>query len=89
MRDGSKKIRLLRKMGSVKLTKLRDELITLAWELSERNQTIGDRQIGLTLMEIDKSLVEIERALTHLNSIWLVDRNVAKIQAENLHNYKY
>lgn len=89
MTPSSKKIRALRKIGSTKLTKLRDELITLAWELSERNQSIGDRQIGLTLMEIDKSLVEIEKALTQLNSIWLVDRSIAKIQAESLHNYKY
>lgn len=84
-----KQIRNLRKMGSHRLTKLRVELTQMAWDLNEKNQRIGDKNIAQTLVLIDKSLVEIEKALGELNSIWLVDRNVAKVRAESLHNYKF
>jgi len=84
-----KQIRNLRKMGSHRLTKLRGELTQMAWDLNEKNQRIGDKNIAQTLVLIDKSLVEIEKALGELNSIWLVDRNVAKVRAESLHNYKF
>lgn len=84
-----KQIRNLRKMGSHRLTKLRVELTQMAWDLNEKNQRIGDKNIAQTLVLIDKSLVEIEKALGELNSIWLVDRNVAKVKAESLHNYKF
>lgn len=84
-----KKVRNLRKMGSHKLTKLRAELTEMAWDLNEKNHKIGDKNIAQTLVLIDRSLVEIEKALGELNSIWLVDRNVAKVKADNLHNYKF
>ena len=84
-----KQIRNLRKMGSHRLTKLRVELTQMAWDLNEKNQRIGDKNIAQTLVLIDKSLIEIEKALGELNSIWLVDRNVAKVKAESLHNYKF
>ena len=84
-----KRIRALRKLGSQKLTKLRSELTDMAWELTEHNQNIGDKNIAQTLVLIDKSLIEIERALSHLNSIWLVDKTVTKIKGESLHNYKF
>lgn len=84
-----KQIRNLRKMGSHRLTTLRGELTQMAWDLNEKNQRIGDKNIAQTLVLIDKSLVEIEKALGELNSIWLVDRNVAKVRAESLHNYKF
>ena len=84
-----KQIRNLRKMGSHRLTKLRVELTQMAWDLNEKNQRIGDKNIAQTLVLIDKSLVEIEKALGELNSIWLVDRNVAKVKAESLQNYKF
>ena len=84
-----KQIRNLRKMGSHRLTKLRVELTQMAWDLNEKNQRIGDKNIAQTLVLIDKSLVEIEKALGELNSILLVDRNVAKVKAESLHNYKF
>ena len=76
-------------MGSHRLTKLRVELTQMAWDLNEKNQRIGDKNIAQTLVLIDKSLIEIEKALGELNSIWLVDRNVAKVKAESLHNYKF
>ncbi len=84
-----KQVRSLRKNGSQKLTKLRSELTDMAWELSDKNQTLGDKNIAQTLVLIDKSLIEIEKALSQLNSIWLVDRNVAKVKGESLHNYKF
>ena len=84
-----KQIRALRKGGSQKLTKLRSELTEMAWELTEKNQGLGDKNIAQTLVLIDKSLVEIEKALSQLNSIWLVDRHVAKVKGESLHNYKF
>lgn len=84
-----KQTRALRKLGSQRLTKLRSELTDMAWELTEKNQSIGDKNIAQTLVLIDKSLIEIERALGHLNSIWLVDRSVSKIKGESLHNYKF
>ena len=49
----------------------------------------GDKNIAQTLVLIDKSLVEIEKALGQLNSIWLVDRQVSKVKGESLHNYKF
>lgn len=84
-----KKIRALRKQGSQKLTKLRAELTDLAWELTEKNASIKDPEIVKTLSLIDDSLIEIEKALSQLNSIWLVDRTVAKVRADSLHNYKF
>lgn len=84
-----KKIRALRKQGSQKLTKLRSDLTDLAWELTEKNASIKDPEIAKTLHLIDESLIEIEKALSQLNSIWLVDRTVAKVRAESLHNYKF
>lgn len=84
-----KKIRTLRKQGSQKLTKLRAELTDLAWELTEKNASVKDPEIVKTLQLIDESLIEIEKALSQLNSIWLVDRTVAKVRAESLHNYKF
>lgn len=84
-----KQVRNLRKMGSFKLTKLRVELTEMAWDLNEKNQKIGDKNIAQTLVLIDRSLVEIEKALGELNSIWLVDKNVGKVKAESLHNYKF
>ena len=84
-----KQVRNLRKMGSHKLTRLRVELTEMAWDLNEKNQKIGDKNIAQTLVLIDRSLVEIEKALGELNSIWLVDKSVAKVKAENLHNYKF
>ena len=84
-----KQVRNLRKMGSHNLTKLRVELTEMAWDLNAKNQKIGDKNIAQTLVLIDRSLVEIEKALGELNSIWLVDKNVAKVKAENLHNYKF
>ena len=89
MSDNVKKVRALRKMGSQKLTKLRSDLTEMAWELTEKNQQVNDNNIAQTLVLIDRSLVEIEKALSQLNSIWLVDRNVAKIKGETLHNYKF
>ena len=84
-----KKIRALRKQGSQKLTKLRSDLTDLAWELTEKNASLKDLEIAKTLHLIDESLIEIEKALSQLNSIWLVDRTVAKVRAESLHNYKF
>lgn len=84
-----KKIRSLRKMGARKLTKLRADLTDMAWELSEKNQVANDKTIAQTLVLIDKSLVEIEKALTQLNSIWLVDKTVEKVRGTSLHNYKF
>ncbi len=89
MSDNVKKVRALRKMGSQKLTKMRSDLTEMAWELTEKNQQVNDKNIAQTLVLIDRSLVEIEKALSQLNSIWLVDRNVAKIKGETLHNYKF
>ena len=84
-----KQVRNLRKMGSHKLTRLRVELTEMAWDLNDRNQKISDKNIAQTLVLIDRSLVEIEKALGELNSIWLVDRKVSKIRGESLHNYKF
>ena len=84
-----KKIRALRKQGSQKLTKLRAELTDLAWELTEKNAAVKDPEIMKTLSLIDDSLIEVEKALSQLNSIWLVDRTVAKVRADSLHNYKF
>lgn len=84
-----KKIRALRKQGSQKLTKLRSDLTDLAWELTEKNASMKDPEIVKTLHLIDESLIEIEKALSQLNSIWLVDRTVAKVRADSLHNYKF
>ncbi|MGC6529691.1 MAG: hypothetical protein ACON4G_01610 [Candidatus Puniceispirillaceae bacterium] len=84
-----KKIRSLRKGGSQKLTKLRDELTDMAWDLTEKNHKLKDPKIDQTLVLVDKSLVEIEKALSQLNSIWLVDKSVAKVKADALHNYKF
>lgn len=84
-----KKIRSLRKMGARKLTKLRADLTDMAWELSEKNQLANDKTVAQTLVLIDKSLVEIEKALSQLNSIWLVDNNVEKVRGKSLHNYKF
>ncbi len=84
-----KKIRSLRKMGARKLTKLRADLTDMAWELSEKNQVANDKTVAQTLVLIDKSLVEIEKALSQLNSIWLVDNNVEKVRGKSLHNYKF
>ena len=84
-----KTIRNLRKSGSQKLTKLRADLTEMAWELTEKNQGVGDKNISQTLVLIDKSLIEIEKALGQLNSIWLVDRHVDKVKGESLHNYKF
>ena len=89
MSDNVKKVRALRKMGSQKLTKMRSDLTEMAWELTEKNQQVNDKNIAQTLVLIDRSLVEIDKALSQLNSIWLVDRNVAKIKGETLHNYKF
>ena len=84
-----KKIRSLRKGGSQKLTKLRDELTDMAWDLTEKNHKLKDPKIDQTLVLVDKSLVEIEKALSQLNSIWLVDKSVEKVKADALHNYKF
>ena len=84
-----KKIRSLRKMGARKLTKLRADLTDMAWELSEKNQVANDKTVAQTLVLIDESLVEIEKALSQLNSIWLVDNNVEKVRGKSLHNYKF
>lgn len=84
-----KAVRNLRKHGSQKLTKLRSDLTEMAWELTEKNASVNDKNIAQTLVLIDKSLVEIEKALGQLNSIWLVDRQVAKVKGESLHNYKF
>ena len=84
-----KKIRSLLKMGARKLTKLRADLTDMAWELSEKNQVANDKTVAQTLVLIDKSLVEIEKALSQLNSIWLVDNNVEKVRGKSLHNYKF
>ena len=84
-----KKIRSLRKMGARKLTKLRADLTDMAWELSEKNQVANDKTVAQTLVLIDKSLVDIEKALSQLNSIWLVDNNVEKVRGKSLHNYKF
>lgn len=84
-----KKIRSLRKMGARKLTKLRADLTDMAWELSEKNHVANDKTVAQTLVLIDKSLVEIEKALSQLNSIWLVDNNVEKVRGKSLHNYKF
>ena len=76
-------------MGARKLTKLRADLTDMAWELSEKNQVANDKTVAQTLVLIDKSLVEIEKALSQLNSIWLVDNNVEKVRGKSLHNYKF
>ena len=67
-----KQVRNLRKSGRDKLTKLRSELTELAWDLTEKNETINDPQINKILELIDQSLIEIEKALGKLSSIWLV-----------------
>ena len=84
-----KQVRNLRKSGRGKLTKLRSELTELAWDLTEKNETINDPQIKNILELIDQSLIEIEKALGKLSSIWLVERHVDKVKAESLHNYKF
>ena len=89
MSKQTKAVRSIRKLGSQKLTKLRSELTDMAWELTEKNQDLGDKNIAQTFVLIDKSLVEIEKALGQLNSIWLVDRQVSKVKGESLHNYKF
>ena len=62
-------VRNVRKRGKTKLVRISDQLNDLAWELSEKNDSVGDSHTAKSIAMLDESLALIQRALGLLNSV--------------------
>ena len=62
-------VRAIRKRGKSKLTGISDQLNNLAWDLSEKNEKIGDAHTAKSIAMLDESLSLMQRALGLMNSV--------------------
>ena len=62
-------VRNLRKRGKTKLVRISDQVNNLAWELSEKNDKVGDTHTAKSIAMLDESLSLMQRALGLLNSV--------------------
>ena len=62
-------VRNVRKRGKTKLVRISDQLNDLAWELSEKNDSVGDSHTAKSIAMLDESLALMQRALGLLNSV--------------------
>lgn len=62
-------VRNIRKRGKTKLVRISDQLNDLAWELSEKNDSVGDTHTAKSIAMLDESLALMQRALGLLNSV--------------------
>ena len=62
-------VRNLRKRGKTKLVRISDQMNTLAWELSEKNEKVNDDHTAKSIAMMDESLALMQRALGLLNSV--------------------
>ena len=62
-------VRNLRKRGKTKLVRISDQVNNLAWELSEKNEKVGDAHTAKSIAMLDESLTLMQRALGLLNSV--------------------
>lgn len=62
-------VRNLRKRGKSKLVRISDQMNDLAWDLSEKNEKVGDAHTAKSVAMMDESLALIQRALGLLNSV--------------------
>ena len=68
-------VRAIRKRGKSKLAGISDQLNNLAWDLSEKNEKIGDAHTAKSIAMLDESLSLMQRALGLMNSV-SVDRDM-------------
>ena len=62
-------VRNIRKRGKTKLVRISDQVNNLAWELSEKNEKVGDTHTAKSIAMLDESLSLMQRALGLLNSV--------------------
>ena len=62
-------VRNLRKRGKSKLVRISDQMNDLAWDLSEKNDKVGDAHTAKSIAMMDESLALMQRALGLLNSV--------------------
>ena len=62
-------VRAIRKRGKSKLAGISDQLNNLAWDLSEKNEKIGDAHTAKSIAMLDESLSLMQRALGLMNSV--------------------
>lgn len=62
-------VRTIRKRGKTKLGRISDQMNDLAWDLSEKNDAIGDAHTAKSIAMLDESLALMQRALGLLNSV--------------------
>lgn len=62
-------VRNLRKRGKTKLVRISDQMNTLAWELTEKNEKVNDNHTAKSIAMMDESLALMQRALGLLNSV--------------------
>lgn len=62
-------VRTIRKRGKSKLGRISDQMNDLAWDLSEKNDAIGDAHTAKSIAMLDESLALMQRALGLLNSV--------------------
>ena len=62
-------VRNLRKRGKSKLVRISDQMNDLAWDLSDKNEKVGDAHTAKSIAMMDESLALMQRALGLLNSV--------------------
>ena len=62
-------VRAIRKRGKSKLSGISDQLNNLAWDLSEKNEKVGDAHTAKSIAMLDESLSLMQRALGLMNSV--------------------
>ena len=62
-------VRNLRKRGKTKLVRISDQVNSLAWELTEKNEKVNDAHTAKAIAMLDESLALMQRSLGLLNSI--------------------
>ena len=73
-------VRNIRKRGKTKLVRISDQMNDLAWELYEKNETIGDAHTAKSIAMLDESLALMQRALGLLNSVAIDQELLAAAQ---------
>ena len=68
-------VRAIRKRGKSKLAGISDQLNNLAWDLSEKNEKVGDAHTAKSIAMLDESLSLMQRALGLMNSV-SIDRDM-------------
>lgn len=74
-------VRNLRKRGKTKLVRIADQMNDLAWDLSEKNDKVGDAHTAKSIAMMDESLALMQRALGLLNSVSIAPELMAEEKA--------